>query len=93
MKITCINVNLHLSYIGSGNFIQFYLRTVSVQYKIFRVDNPLDVDIVNMKPVLGSLTSDEEETLKTLLDQGLDDPKTVHSTKPKEATSASFGSQ
>ena len=32
--------------------------------------------------------SDEEETLKTLLYQGLDEPKTVCSTQPRQATSA-----
>ena len=70
------------------------LRTINVQYEIFKVDNPLDVNgsIVDTKPVLGSLTSDEEDTLKTLLDQGLDASQTGLNVKPKQSASASFGS-
>ena len=65
--------NLHLGYIGRGMYIQLELCTVNTQFEIFRVDTPIEVKAVDTKPlVVGSLTSDEEETLNKLMDQGLD---------------------
>ena len=69
--------NLHLSYFGRSMYIQLELRTINTQFEIFRVDTPIEVKAVDTKPlVVGSLTSDNEETLNELMNQGLDNTPT-----------------
>ena len=51
--------NLHLAYLGCGNYAQLLLRTVTYEYEIFGVSSPLNIDVVDMKPqIIGSLTAD-----------------------------------
>ena len=79
--------NLHLAYIGCGNYDQLSLRTVTCEYEIFGVSSPLNIDVIDMKPqIIGSLTVDEESTLSQLMAIGL------KSTSKKKA-SASAGSE
>ena len=42
--------NLHLAYLGCGNYTQLLLRTVTYEYEIFGVSSPLNIDVVDMKP-------------------------------------------
>ena len=64
--------NLHLVYLGCGNYAQLLLRTVTYEYEIFGVSSPLNIDIIDMKPqIIGSFTADEELTLSQLLNTGL----------------------
>ena len=42
--------NLHLAYLGCGNYAQLLLRTVTYEYEIFGVSSPLNVDVIDMKP-------------------------------------------
>ena len=76
-------------------FIQFELHTVNTQYEIFGMDTPVEVNAVDTKPVVvGSLTSDEEETSNKLMDQGLVNAQTSMTTgSQKRQASASFSSQ
>ena len=56
--------NLHLAYLGCGNYAQLLLRTRTYEYKIFGIGSPLNVDVIDTKPlIMGSLTADEELTL------------------------------
>ena len=72
---------------GNGNYAQLILRTVTIQYEIFGVPNPLEVQEQDMKPqLLGTLTTDENDTLDKLLQTRLN-------TKSKRLTSASAGSE
>ena len=60
--------NIHLAYIGNVNYAQLILRTVTVQYEIFGVPDPHEVQEMDTKPqILGTLTSDESETLDKLM--------------------------
>ena len=79
--------NLHLAYLGCGNYAQLLLRTVTYEYEIFGVSSPLNVDVVDMKPlIIGSLTADEELTLSQLLNMGL--KPNVSQTQKKASASA-----
>ena len=87
--------NLHLGYIGRSMYIQLELHTVNTQFEIFGVDTPIEVKAVDTKPlVVGSLTSDEEEMLNELMNQGLDNlPTPMMSKTQNRQASASYGSQ
>ena len=64
--------NLHLAYLGCGNYAQLLPRTVTYEYEIFGVSSHLNVDVVDTKPQkISSLTVDEESTLSQLLNTGL----------------------
>ena len=63
---------MHLAYIGNGTYAQLVLRTVTVQYEISGVLDPYEIQEVDTKPqVIGSLTSDESETLNKLMGRGI----------------------
>ena len=82
--------NLHLSYLGCGNYAQLLLRTVPGEYEIFGVSSPLNVDVVDTKLlIIGRLSADEESTLSQLLDMSL--KPNVSQTQKK--VSASAGSE
>ena len=76
-------------------FIQLELHTINTQFEIFGVDTPIEVTAVDTKPiVVGSLISDEEETLNKLMDQGLDNAPIPSMTRNQNRqASASYGSQ
>ena len=79
--------NLHLAYLGNGNYAELVLQTVTVQYEIFSIPDPYEVEEVDTKPqVIGTLTSNENDTLEKLMGLGL---RTTQTEKP----SASAGSQ
>ena len=64
--------NLHIAYLGCGNYAQLLLRTVTYEYEIFGIISPLNIDIIDTKPqIIGSLTVDEESTLSQLFNTGL----------------------
>ena len=75
-------------------FIQFQLCIVNTQYEIFGMDTPVEVNAVDTKPVVVALlTSDEEETLNKLMDQGLvKAPVSMATCSQNRQASASFGS-
>ena len=87
--------NLHLGYLGQGMYIQLELHTVNTHFEIFGVGTPIEVSAVDTKSmVVRSLTSDEEETLNKLMDQGLDNAPTPLATQSQNRqASASFSSQ
>ena len=63
--------NLHLGYLGNGIYVEFVPRRKLVSFQIFGVPDPIDVDM-DAKPVaIGTLTSDEQETLNQLLSTGI----------------------
>ena len=58
--------NVHLTYLGNDIFIELALRTTTVSYKVFGIDQPLD--LVETGPaVIRTLTSAESSTLDMLL--------------------------
>ena len=79
--------NLHLAYLGCGNYVQLLLRTVTYEYEIFGISSPSNIDIIDTKPqIIGILTVDEESTLSQLMTTGL-------KSTPAKKASASAGSE
>ena len=79
--------NLHLAYMGNRNYAPLILQTVTVQYEIFGVPDPYEVQEMDTKPqILGTLTFDENETLDKLMGTELN-------TMSMTQLSASAGSQ
>ena len=77
--------NLHLGYLGNGIHIEFVPRRELVSFQIFGVPDPIDVDM-DAKPVaIGTLTSDEQETLNQLLSTGITQYSTTPSTSAANA--------
>ena len=58
--------NVHLAYLGNDTFIELVLRTATVSYKVFGIDQPLDL-IESAPAIIGTLTSAETSTLDMLL--------------------------
>ena len=58
--------NVHLAYLGNDIFIELALRTATVSYKVFGIDQPLDL-VETAPAVIGTLTSAESSTLDMLL--------------------------
>ena len=58
--------NVHLAYLGNDTFIELALRTATVSYKVFGIDQPLDL-IESAPAIIGTLTSVESSTLDMLL--------------------------
>ena len=58
--------NMHLAYLGNNTFIELVLRTASVSYKIFGIDQPLALT-ESAPVVIGTLSSAESSTLDMLL--------------------------
>ena len=82
--------NLHLAYLGCGNYAQLLLRTITYEYEIFGVSSPLNVDVVDMKLlIIDSLTADEESTLSQLLNMGLQKPNVAQTQKKVSASARS----
>ena len=72
--------NLHLAFIGQGNFIQLELRTTLIEYEIFGMLESVSVEQVDFKlVVLGTSTAEEDETLTQMLNMGL----SVHASESK----------
>ena len=87
-------MQLHLTYLGCGNYAQLLLRTVTYEYEIFSVSSPLNIDVVDTKPqIIGSLTADEESTLSQLMSTGLKSAGVKSTTSKKVSASASAGSE
>ena len=59
--------NVHMSYLGRGIFVEHVLRMEIVSYKIFGVDQPLQMEKTKLV-IIGTLTSDEDHTLNILLE-------------------------
>ena len=60
--------NIHLAYFGQGTFIELKLRTTMVNYKLFGVDQLVQIE-EKSPVVIGTLTCEEDITLDILLDQ------------------------
>ena len=58
--------NVHLAYLGKDIFIELVLRTATVSYKVFGIDQPLDL-VETAPAVIGTLTSAESSTLDMLM--------------------------
>ena len=58
--------NMHLAYLGNNTYIELVLRTASVSYNIFGIDQPLDLT-ESAPVVIGTLSSAETSTLDMLL--------------------------
>ena len=56
-----------MSYLGRGIFVEHVLRMEIVSYKIFGVDQPLQMEKTKLV-IIGTLTSDEDHTLNILLE-------------------------
>ena len=63
--------NLHLAYMGQGNFLQLEPKTTLVKYEIFGIPESINVEQVDAKLVLGTLMAEEDKTLAQLLETGL----------------------
>ena len=71
---------LQLGYLGNGIYVEFVPRRELVSFEIFGVPDPIDVDM-DAKPVaIGTLTSDEQETLNQLLSTGITHYSAIPST-------------
>ena len=62
--------NVHLAYIGQDTFIELSPRTSIVSYKLFGVDNPIELEETT-PAISGTLTSAEISTLDLLLKETL----------------------
>ena len=58
--------NVHLAYLGNDTFIELVLRTATVSYNVFGIDQPLDL-IESAPAIIGTLTCAETSTLDMLL--------------------------
>ena len=56
-----------MSYLGNGIFVEHELPTIKATYKIFGIDQPIEIDETE-QVVIGTLTSTENETLDKLLE-------------------------
>ena len=64
--------NLHLAYAGRNISVQLTNRATLLHYEIFGVNKPQESDTSEVKLVIVSMvTSEEDETLNTLLAEGL----------------------
>ena len=63
--------NLHLEYLGNRIYVEFMPRTEVVSFQIFGVPEPINVDMDSKPVAIGTLSSDEQETLHTLLSTGI----------------------
>ena len=63
--------NIHVSYMGHGIFVEHALWTCVIQYEIFGVSEPLEVEVETEPVVVGKLSADETRTLNLLLQKGL----------------------
>ena len=80
--------NLHLGYLGNGIYIEFVPRRELVSCQIFGVPEPVDINM-DAKPVaIGTLTSDEQETLNKLLSTGITQYSAAPSTSATSAPDA-----
>ena len=84
-----VRCNLHLVYIGKGIYAQLVPRLELMDYAIFGIEQQQNVDS-EMKPlIVGSLTTDENETLEHLLSTGI----RSKSSQEHNVPSASAGSE
>ena len=60
--------SIHLSYLGQGSFAEHTIRTALVSYKLFSIDQPVEIEEKD-PVVIGTLTCEENETMDMLLDQ------------------------
>ena len=63
--VQCCNV--YLSYLGNGIFAEHELHTVKATYKIFGLDQPIEIDETEQL-VIGTLTITENKTLDKLME-------------------------
>ena len=66
--------NVHLAYISSGIYVQLIPHTEMVNFQICGLLDLIEMDIETKPVTIGSLTSDENETLNKLLKTGLSLP-------------------
>ena len=66
--------NIYLSYLGQGIFAEHRLRTTLVSYKLFGIDQPIELEEKD-PVVIGTLTCEENETLDMLLEQSHSQPQ------------------
>ena len=69
--------NLHLSFLGSGNFIQHEIQTEIVAFEIFSLPEPIELDMATQPIAIGECMAEESETPDKLLQLGI----TKHSNK------------
>ena len=58
--------NVHLAYLGNDTFIELVLRTTTVKYNVFGIEQPLEL-IESSPVIIGTLSSAETSTLDMLL--------------------------
>ena len=79
--------NLHLCYLGNGLYVELVPRMETVPFEIFGVTDPVNISM-DAKPVaIGTITSEEQDTLTELLSIGI--TPTSHTKQPSPSTSAS----
>ena len=58
-----------MAYLGGGNYVQLSLHMTTYEYEIFGLGSPINIDVVETKPlIIGTLTADEDNTLAQLLE-------------------------
>ena len=74
--------NIHLTYMGQNNFIQLTLHTTKVKYKLFGIDDP--VELMESDTVASeNLTKEELQTLDMIMG---DTPKLTLETKNSDTS-------
>ena len=63
--------NLHLSLLGSGNFIQHEIQTETIAFEIFSLPEPIELDMAIQPNAIGECMAEESETLDKLLQLGI----------------------
>ena len=63
--------NLHLSFLGSGSFIQHEIQTETIAFEIFSVPEPIELDMATQPIAIGECMAEESETLDKLLQLGI----------------------
>ena len=65
-----------MAYLGGGNYAQLILHMTTYEYEIFGLGSPINIDVVETKPlIIGTFMVDEDNMLAQLLETGLDTPK------------------
>ena len=79
--------NLYFGYLGGGIYVELIPRVETVQFQIFGMPEPVNID-VDAKPItIGTITSDEQDTLQSLLRTSQSPTSTVTCNMPIQTPS------
>ena len=78
--------NLHLCYLGNGIYVELVPRMETVPFEIFGVTDPVNISMDAQPVAIGTITSDEKDTITELLSTGITTMSRTE--KPSSTTTA-----